>query len=101
MFRVDIDEFSSAATVVSSAATRASESVARVGEVNSGFANLMSGAWVTAESRAYADLEVTLRMLTEGLSAMGDTYADALASLTGEVAPSRDALLSAAMSIND
>lgn len=98
MFRVDIDEFSSAATVVSSAATRASESVARVGEVNSGFANLMSGAWVTAESRAYADLEVTLRMLTEGLSAMGDTYADALASLTGEVAPSRDALLSAAMS---
>lgn len=71
MFRVDIDEFSSAATVVSSAATRAGESVARVGEVNSGFANLMSGAWVTAESRAYADLEVTLRMLTEGLSAMG------------------------------
>lgn len=98
MFRVDIDEFSSAATVVSSAATRAGESVARVGEVNSGFANLMSGAWVTAESRAYADLEVTLRMLTEGLSAMGDTYADALASLTGEVAPRRDALLSAAMS---
>lgn len=98
MFRVDIDEFSSAATVVSSAATRAGESVARVGEVNSGFANLMSGAWVTAESRACADLEVTLRMLTEGLSAMGDTYADALASLTGEVAPSRDALLSAAMS---
>ena len=98
MFRVDIDEFSSAATVVSSAATRAGESVARVGEVNSGFANLMSGAWVTAESRAYADLEVTLRMLTEGFSVMGDTYADALASLTGEVAPSRDALLSAAMS---
>lgn len=98
MFRVDIDEFSSAATVVSSAATRAGESVARVGEVNSGFANLMSGAWVTAESRACADLEVTLRMLTEGLSAMGDTYVDALASLTGEVAPSRDALLSAAMS---
>lgn len=98
MFRVDIDEFSSAATVVSSAATRAGESVARVGEVNSGFANLMSGAWVTAESRAYADLEVTLRMLTEGLSAMGDTYADALASLTGEVAPTRDALLSAARS---
>lgn len=98
MFRVDIDEFSSAATVVSSAATRAGESVARVGEVNSGFANLMSGAWVTAESRACADLEVTLRMLAEGLSAMGDTYADALASLTGEVAPSRDALLSAAMS---
>ena len=98
MFRVDIDEFSSAATVVSSAATRAGESVARVGEVNSGFANLMSGAWVTAESRACADLEVTLRMLTEGLSAMGDTYVDALASLTGEVAPSRDALLFAAMS---
>lgn len=98
MFRVDIDEFSSAATIVSSAATRAGESVARVGEVNSGFANLMSGAWVTAESRACADLEVTLRMLTEGFSAMGDTYADALASLTGEVAPSRDALLSAAMS---
>ena len=98
MFRVDIDEFSSAATVVSSAATRAGESVTRVGKVNSGFANLMSGAWATAESRAYADLEVTLRMLTEGLTAMGDTYADALASLTGEVAPTRDALLSAARS---
>lgn len=98
MFRVDIDEFSSAATVVSSAATRAGESVARVGKVNSNFANLMSGAWAIAESRAYADLEVTLRMLTEGLSAMGDTYADALASLTGEVAPTRDALLSAARS---
>ncbi|MBE6468383.1 MAG: hypothetical protein E7001_00045 [Coriobacteriaceae bacterium] len=98
MFRVDIDEFSSAATVVSSAATRAGESVTRVGKVNSGFASLMSGAWATAESRAYADLEVTLRMLTEGLTAMGDTYADALASLTGEVAPTRDALLSAARS---
>lgn len=98
MFRVDIDEFSSAATAVSSAATRAGESVARVGKVNSGFASLMSGAWATAESRAYADLEVTLRMLAEGLTAMGDTYADALASLTGEVAPTRDALLSAARS---
>lgn len=98
MFRVDIDEFSSAATVVSSVATRAGESVTRVGKVNSGFASLMSGAWATAESRAYADLEVTLRMLTEGLTAMGDTYADALASLTGEVAPTRDALLSAARS---
>ena len=83
MFKVDIDEFSSAATVLSSAATRAGESVTRVGKANSGFASLMSGAWATAESRAYADLEVTLRMLTEGLSAMGDTYADALASLTG------------------
>lgn len=98
MFKVDIDEFSSAATVLSSAATRAGESVTRVGKANSGFASLMSGAWATAESRAYADLEVTLRMLTEGLSAMGDTYADALASLTGEVAPTRDALLSAARS---
>ena len=98
MFRVDIDEFSSAATVVSSAATRAGESVARVGKVNSNFANLMSGAWAIAESRAYADLEVTLRMLAEGLTAMGDTYADALASLEGELAPARDALLSAAMS---
>lgn len=98
MFRVDIDEFSSAATVVSSAATRAGESVTRVGKVNLGFASLMSGAWATAESRAYADLEVTLRMLAEGLTAMGDTYADALASLTGEVAPTRDALLSAALS---
>lgn len=98
MFRVDIDEFSSAATVLSSAATRAGESVTRVGKANSGFASLMSGAWATAESRANADLEVTLRMLTEGLSAMGDTYADALASLTGEVAPTRDALLSAARS---
>lgn len=98
MFRVDIDEFSSAATVVSSAATRAGESVARVGKVNSNFANLMSGAWAIAESRAYADLEVALRMLAEGLTAMGDTYADALASLEGELAPARDALLSAAMS---
>lgn len=98
MFRVDIDEFSSAATVVSSAATRAGESVARVGKVNSGFASLMSGAWMSAESRAYAELEMTLRMLTEGLAAMGDTYADALASLEGEVAPARDALLSAALS---
>lgn len=98
MFRVDIDEFSSAATVVSSAATRAGESVTRVGKVNSGFASLMSGAWMSAESRAYAELEMTLRMLTEGLSAMGDTYADAFASLTGEVAPTRDALLSAALS---
>lgn len=98
MFKVDIDEFSSAATVLSSAATRAGESVTRAGKANSGFASLMSGAWATAESRAYADLEVTLRMLTEGLSAMGDTYADALASLTGEVAPTRDALLSAARS---
>lgn len=98
MFRVDIDEFSSAATVVSSAATRAGESVARVGKVNSGFASLMSGAWMSAESRAYAELEMTLRMLTEGLAAMGDTYADALTSLEGEVAPARDALLSAALS---
>lgn len=98
MFRVDIDEFSSAATVVSSAATRAGESVTRVGKVNSGFASLMSGAWMSAESRAYAELEMTLRMLTEGLTAMGDTYADALASLEGEVAPARDALLSAALS---
>lgn len=98
MFRVDIDEFSSAATVVSSAATRAGESVTRVGKVNLGFASLMSGAWMSAESRAYAELEMTLRMLTEGLSAMGDTYADAFASLTGEVAPTRDALLSAALS---
>lgn len=98
MFRVDIDEFSSAATVVSSAATRAGESVTRVGKVNLGFASLMSGAWMSAESRAYAELEMTLRMLTEGLTAMGDTYADALASLTGEVAPTRDALLSAARS---
>lgn len=98
MFRVDIDEFSSAATVVSSAATRAGESVTRVGKVNLGFASLMSGTWMSAESRAYAELEMTLRMLTEGLSAMGDTYADAFASLTGEVAPTRDALLSAALS---
>ena len=98
MFRVDIDEFSSAATVVSSAATRAGESVTRVGKINSGFASLMSGAWMSAESRAYAELEMTLRMLTEGLAAMGDTYADALASLEGEVAPARDALLSAALS---
>ena len=98
MFRVDIDEFSSAATAVSSAATRAGESVARVGKVNSNFANLMSGAWMIAESHAYADLEVTLRMLAEGLTAMGATYADALASLEGELAPARDALLSAALS---
>ena len=98
MFRVDIDEFSSAATVVSSAATRAGESVARVGKVNSNFANLMSGAWMIAESHAYADLEVTLRMLAEGLTAMGATYADALVSLEGELAPARDALLSAALS---
>lgn len=98
MFRVDIDEFSSAATAVSSAATRAGESVARVGKVNSNFANLMSGAWMIAESHAYADLEVTLRMLAEGLTAMGAAYADALASLEGELAPARDALLSAALS---
>lgn len=98
MFRVDIDEFSSAATAVSSAATRAGESVARVGKVNSNFANLMSGAWMIAESHAYADLEVTLRMLAEGLTAMGATYADAPASLEGELAPARDALLSAALS---
>lgn len=98
MFRVDIDEFSSAATAVSSASTRAGESVARVGKVNSNFANLMSGAWMIAESHAYADLEVTLRMLAEGLTAMGATYADALASLEGELAPARDALLSAALS---
>lgn len=98
MFKVDIDEFSSAATVLSSAATRTGESVTRVGKANSGFASLMSGAWATAESRAYADLEVTLRMLAEGLTAMGATYADALASLEGELAPARDALLSAALS---
>ncbi len=98
MFRVDIDEFSSAATAVSSAATRAGESVTRVGKVNLGFASLMSGAWMIAESHAYADLEVTLRMLAEGLTAMGATYADALASLEGELAPARDALLSAALS---